>query len=432
MWRTLTAINKNLTLAIPVTMMVGFAYGVLGDTAFLKNLIIPFTFLMVYPMMVTLKIRSVLEGGDTRAQLMTQAINFLVIPFVAYGIGKIFFTDRPFLALGLLLASLVPTSGMTISWTGFAKGNLAAAVKMTVVGLILGSLLTPLYIRFLMGAQVDVDMISVMKQILVVVFLPMLAGYATQRWAVKHYGQKPFQELIAPRFPALSTVGVLGIVFIAIALKARSVADSPALLVTILLPLLLLYLCNYLLSTLVGNSGTSLAVIVDETWSLARQAAADHKPDLPLVKRIAAIFERDSRWLETLGPKLPPDQAMTARGALELLPPDLWWNALALIVRMLPGAGPDSFSTDYGDAPPNAPHRVFEPVIDSLNNLLGRARSVLLVDWKFNREVNNVVRRFRAAMAPREATAVSAAAAAGDRPPEKAPDKTPEKRVAAR
>jgi len=265
MWRTLTIINKNLTLAIPITMLAGFAYGVLGDPAFLKSLIIPFTFLMVYPMMVTLKIRSVLEGGDTRAQLMTQGINFLIIPFVAYGIGRIFFAERPFMALGLLLASLVPTSGMTISWTGFAKGNLAAAVKMTVVGLILGSLLTPLYIRFLMGAQVDVDMASVMKQILVVVFLPMLAGYATQRWALKRYGQKSFQEQIAPRLPALSTVGVLGIVFVAIALKARSVAESPALLIAILVPLLLLYLCNYLLSTLVAkvflNRGDAIALV---------------------------------------------------------------------------------------------------------------------------------------------------------------------------
>ncbi|HBA73663.1 MAG: arsenite transporter [Geobacteraceae bacterium GWC2_55_20] len=265
MWRILIAINKNLVLAIPATMLAGFVCGLLVDPAFMKSLIIPFTFLMVYPMMVTLKIRSVLEGGDTRAQLMTQAINFLVIPFVAYGIGRIFFAERPFLALGLLLASLVPTSGMTISWTGFAKGNLAAAVKMTVVGLILGSLLTPLYIRFLMGAQVDVDMVSVMKQILVVVFLPMLAGYATQRWALKRYGQKVFQEQIAPRFPGLSTIGVLGIVFIAIALKARSVADSPALLITILIPLLLLYLCNYLLSTLVGKAflprGDAIALV---------------------------------------------------------------------------------------------------------------------------------------------------------------------------
>jgi len=104
-----------------------------------------------------------------------------------------------------------------------------------------------------------------MRQILVVVFLPMLAGYATQRWALKRYGQKVFQEQISPRFPGLSTVGVLGIVFIAIALKARTVADSPALLVTILIPLLLLYLCNYLLSTLVGKTflprGDAIALV---------------------------------------------------------------------------------------------------------------------------------------------------------------------------
>lgn len=265
MWRLLTAINRNLVLAIPATMLAGFVCGLLVDPAFMKSLIIPFTFLMVYPMMVTLKIRSVLEGGDTQAQLMTQAINFLVIPFVAYGIGRLFFAERPFLALGLLLASLVPTSGMTISWTGFARGNLAAAVKMTVVGLILGSLLTPFYIRILMGTQVDVDLLSVMRQILVVVFLPMLAGYATQRWALKRYGQKVFQEQISPRFPGLSTVGVLGIVFIAIALKARGVADNPALLVTILAPLLLLYLCNYLLSTLIGKAllprGDAIALV---------------------------------------------------------------------------------------------------------------------------------------------------------------------------
>ena len=31
------------------------------------------------------------------------------------------------------MAGLVPTSGMTISWTGFAKGKVEAAVKMTLV-----------------------------------------------------------------------------------------------------------------------------------------------------------------------------------------------------------------------------------------------------------------------------------------------------------
>ena len=253
MWKVFAALNKNLILAIPAMMVAGFAFGMAAQTASLKSLILPFTFLMVYPMMVTLKIRQVLEKGDIKAQLLTQAINFAVIPFVAFGVGKLFFAERPYMALGLLLAALVPTSGMTISWTGFARGNLAAAVKMTVVGLVLGSLATPFYIQALMGAQVAVDFMGILQQIALIVFLPMVAGYATQRALVRRYGMEEFQKHLAPRFPGLSTIGVLGIVFIAMALKAKSIAAHPDQLLLIFVPLLILYGFNFLLSTAVGR-----------------------------------------------------------------------------------------------------------------------------------------------------------------------------------
>lgn len=253
MWKLLQTINKNLIVAIPILMVMGFTAGIFMNAAPLKQLIVPFTFLMVYPMMVTLKVKKVIEGGDTKAQLLTQLINFGVIPFIAFGLGILFFKDQPYMALGLLMAGLVPTSGMTISWTGFAKGNVAAAVKMTVIGLTLGSLATPFYVRALMGAALEVDIVAVMKQIAVIVFIPMLAGYVTQQILLKKYGQKEFQSRLAPRFPALSTVGVLGIVFIAMALKAKAVAGSPQLLLTVLAPLAIIYALNFLISTVVGK-----------------------------------------------------------------------------------------------------------------------------------------------------------------------------------
>lgn len=265
MWQLLATLNKNLIWAIPAMLLAGFGCGMAFDAVSLKALIIPFTFLMVYPMMVTLKLREVLNGGDTRAQLLAQGINFAIIPFLAFGIAALFFAGRPSLMLGLLLAALVPTSGMTISWTGFAKGNLAAAVKMTVIGLIAGSLATPLYIKGLLGARVAIDLIQVFQQIALIVFLPMLAGYVTQRGLVGRYGAQVFQQRFAPRFPGLSTIGVLGIVFIAMALKARAVAAQPGLLGVILVPLILLYLCNYLLSTFAGrlllSRGDAIALV---------------------------------------------------------------------------------------------------------------------------------------------------------------------------
>ncbi len=253
MWTLLSKLNKNLIVAIPTMMVFGFLYGWKFEAQGLKSLILPFTFLMVYPMMVTLKIRKVLERGDGKAQLLTQFINFAIIPFVAYAAGKFFFADRPYLALGLLLAALVPTSGMTISWTGFAKGNLPAAVKMTVVGLSLGSIATPFYVQALLGATVEVDLLSIFKQIVLIVFLPMIAGTLTQNFLLKKHGQESFQKKIAPRFPGFSTLGVLGIVFIAMALKAKSIAGQPDQLLMIFLPLLLLYVFNFLLSTIVGK-----------------------------------------------------------------------------------------------------------------------------------------------------------------------------------
>lgn len=253
MWKLLQKINKNLILAIPVMMICGFAAGMLMNAAPLKQLIVPFTFLMVYPMMVTLKIKKVIEGGDTKAQILTQLINFGLVPFIAFGLGSAFFKDQPYMALGLLMAGLVPTSGMTISWTGFAKGNVAAAVKMTVIGLTLGSIATPFYVKALMGAALEVDIAAVIKQIAVIVFIPMIAGYATQRVLVRKYGQKAFQTRLAPRFPAMSTVGVLGIVFIAMALKARAIAGAPELLLYLMAPLAIIYVLNFTISTVVGK-----------------------------------------------------------------------------------------------------------------------------------------------------------------------------------
>jgi ACR3 family arsenite efflux pump ArsB len=316
MWKLLQGISKQLIIAIPVMMALGFIYGILMDAHPLKNLIVPFTFLMVYPMMVTLKIRKVFEGGDFKAQWLTQAINFIVIPPAAYLIGSYFFKGSPYMVLGLLLAGLVPTSGMTISWTGFAKGNVAAAVKMTVIGLTIGSLATPFYVQYLLGTALSVNLMAVFKQIVFIVFIPMVAGYLTQRLLIKRYGQMAFQERLAPRFPALSTLGVLGIVFIAMALKARAISAAPGLLLNILTPLALLYTFNFVLSTLVGKlllpRGDAIALVYGSVMrnlsialAIALNAFGPQGSNAALVIAVAYIIQvQSAAWYVRLTDRL--------------------------------------------------------------------------------------------------------------------------------
>jgi len=358
MWKLLQKITKNLTIAIPVMMLAGFVFGVIFNAAFLKAYIIPFTFLMVYPMMVTLNIGKVFQGGDMKAQVITQVINFAVVPFLAWGIGLIFFRDNPYMALGLLLAGLVPTSGMTISWTGFAKGNLEAAVKMTVIGLTLGSIATPFYVQVLMGASIEINLAAVMKQIVLIVFLPMAAGYLTRRQLVKKYGAKRFKQAIGPKFPPLSTLGVIGIVFIAMALKAPAIAASPAMLLYILVPLFIIYAFNFALSSVVGKfflpRGDAIALVYGSVMrnlsialAIAINAFGKEGASAALVVAVAYIIQVQSaawyvKFTDRIFGPAQPEKPEAETGTEKTVPEEGLAFAPAQFNRIL-------FATDMSD-----------------------------------------------------------------------------------
>lgn len=252
-WKIIEILKKKLIWAIPIFMICGVIYGSLFNPLPLKLLILPLTFLMVYPMMVTLKIEELISKGGAKANIIALILNFGIVPFIALGLGKIFFNDQPLLIVGILLSALLPTSGMTISWTGFAKGNMHTAIKMTIIGLIVGSIATPFYIKFLVGATVSVPLMSIFKQIILIVFLPMFMGNLTQRILLSKYGVEKFNKEIKMKFPSLSTLGVLGIVFVAMALKANTIISNPSIILKSFIPILLLYTINYIISTYIGK-----------------------------------------------------------------------------------------------------------------------------------------------------------------------------------
>lgn len=257
MWKALSFIQKNLIWSIPVAIISGLFYGILFDAVWLKKLIIPVTFIMVYPMMVTINMKSVLKGHDAKLQITSQLFNFILIPILAYFIGSLFFsggTERYALwAVGLFLIGVLPTSGMTISWTGFARGNKEAATKMVVLGMILGALAAPIYTRLFMGATIEVDMLHMFRQIAIFVFIPMFAGIATQYVFIRSFGESQWNKKIKPKFPPFSALGVILIAFVAMSLKAKSIVAHPGDIILILTPVILFYIIAYSILSLFGK-----------------------------------------------------------------------------------------------------------------------------------------------------------------------------------
>lgn len=295
----LSDLSKRLVVWIPVAMASGLAVGLVVDLSWAKVLVLPLTMIMVYPMLVNFRPAEALDLKDSRAVGIAMVLDFVALPLAAWGLAMLFFRDQPGLYVGMVLAGLFPTSGMTISWTGFAKGNVGAAVKMTVIGLIAASLLAPLYLSVLAGAVVPVDLLGVLQTVVLVVAVPMAAGVLTRKSLVRAHGPKVYKERLAPVFPGLSTIGVLAIVFVAIGLKAKMIAGEPRLLLTIAVPLVIFYALNFALSTVVGKAllprGDAIAVVygtVMRNLSIALGiAVAQFGPEAALVLAAAYVVQ---------------------------------------------------------------------------------------------------------------------------------------------
>lgn len=253
MFKVLRHVQKRLVYYLPLTMLLAIIYGNYFDVRSLKTFTPIIVFFMVYPMMIVLRYGELMSKGNNKLLIVAQLINFVIFPIVGYFIGKVFFPDNQYLIIGILLMALLPTSGMTISWTGFAKGNVPEAIKIMVVGLILGAALTPFYLGIFLGESVNIPITNIISEIIKVVFVPMALGFATQKFLIKKYGMETYNNKIKLKIPLISTLSLVSIVFISTAMRAKVIVSNPILLVKIILVLSASYGFGFIIVTLIAK-----------------------------------------------------------------------------------------------------------------------------------------------------------------------------------
>lgn len=143
---------------------------------------------------------------------------------------------------------------------------------------------------------------------------------------------------------------------------------------------------------LLVDSDTHFPDRLDDFLSLVREVELEYEEEIELGERIARVFAQDERWLRSLGPDHLLDEQINPQEAMQVLPPGLWWDALAILVRLFPGEGRDSACGGPGDAPPPSPHTVYDGLLTDLAKLLLRSRSLIVPDSGANQEVREVIR----------------------------------------
>lgn len=252
----LRSIKENLIYVVVGSLAVGLAFGQVagpGTKETLKDAIVPILFLMIYPMMINIDLREVINlHRHAKPVGLSLLINFGLAPLLAVLLSQAFFGGRVEYAIGLYFIALIPTSGMTAAWTGLADGDLEAALVAMAVNLLAAVAILPLYLSVLVPATVSFAPAELYRQLAQVVVIPMVAGNLTRRLLLRRYGRDGFKRL-KPTFGGLSSLGVMLIVFVAMTMRSTQILADPIASATTVVPLVTFYVAILGAGALLGR-----------------------------------------------------------------------------------------------------------------------------------------------------------------------------------
>ncbi len=156
---------------------------------------------------------------------------FTIMPLGAFAVARLLGLNDA-LTVGLILAGSAPGAMASNVMSYLAKADTAYSVSLTTVSTLLCPVLTPALTYLLtQGTQLDVSFWKLMADVMVMVVIPLLAGFGVRYVFREKLGR------IEPVFPALSTTFIIFICSLVIAVNRERLASvtGPVLVAALLL-----------------------------------------------------------------------------------------------------------------------------------------------------------------------------------------------------
>jgi ACR3 family arsenite transporter len=273
-------LDRYLTVWIGVAMAlgVGLGYAVPGIADLLNAVTFNGTslpiavglFVMIYPIMAEIDYGRIPKVTRTaRKEIgLTLTFNWLIAPFVMYGLAVFFLGGHPEFVTGLVIVGIAPCIAMVLVWNELAAGNQEmCAVCVGVNSLLQIVLFVPyafVFLTVLRGTSVDVSIGLIAQTVLVFLGLPLLLGYLTQKVAFRTVGEAAYYDRIVPRIGPLGLLGLLFTVVVMFALKGEYIVENPEQIALIAVPLFVFFAGMWALAY-----GASAALGFDYTESIS-------------------------------------------------------------------------------------------------------------------------------------------------------------------
>ncbi len=249
-------LEKAQSLIILAAVFTGLALGTVpGISRIAGTLILPFLVVMLTGVFLNVPLRrfaDVLRHG--RVAIASLTINFLWTPALAWVLGWFFLRDQPLLWIGFLMLLVTPCTDWYLVFTGIARGNLALSTTLLPVNLVLQILFLPLYILLLAGAVLPIDPRLLAESVATVLLLPLGTAVVLRRVLVRWKGVSWMERRLLPAVQS-GQILFLGLAIAAMfASEGRVIAQNPWVLLRLLIPLLLFFCINTVLSLVTSRA----------------------------------------------------------------------------------------------------------------------------------------------------------------------------------
>lgn len=193
-----------------------------------KDLIMPLLMLVMLGMGLTLTIDDMKRAWTLkRLILLGVGLQFLIMPLAAYGLS-IMATLPMELLIGMMLVGTSAGGTASNVMTYLAKGNLALSVSMTLVSTLIATVALPALMWLYIGQAVDLPTASLLSSLIQLIIIPLALGML-----INHWFQARLHRIKAA-LPSLSTVSIITIIAIVVALNAHSIETASWLLLVLI------------------------------------------------------------------------------------------------------------------------------------------------------------------------------------------------------
>ncbi len=246
----LQSLNRSLEKLMPFITPTAVVFGVLLES-FLKgySAIVPWVFaFMTFSGSISSNFSSIRKAFvNPLPLLVAMFVLHFIMPVWAFGAGSLMFSDDRLTVTGLILATVIPTGITSFVWVSIHKGNIGLALSIILIDTILSPFIVPASLSLIVGEKVELDILSIMNGLLLMVVIPSLIGMT-----LNHLTKGNIKESWGPRLSPFTKIGIGIVVSINSAAVAPYLRDFSWKLLWIALTVLVIAIFGYVCAWVIG------------------------------------------------------------------------------------------------------------------------------------------------------------------------------------